>query len=209
MIQFLYDIIYTVPVCLAVISVFFPYLGMGRFFSYILSTVSGVTFVLFYHLKTRGRILLVGTCAAFAAGLFFVHRTETLSVNPKMIVVALISMGCFIIAKTADHYIRLKAALAGTALILLVFFMVNGIKPEKPAAVSVLFYILISLSEIIQIFWKKEGDTNVRKHVVCVFPFILSVMLIPMIARFPEKPYDWKFFKDIAGSIRNGYEIVI
>lgn len=209
MIPFLYDIIYTVPLCLAAAAVFFPFLDTGKVTSCLIAAVLGIVFALFYHMKTRGRIILAGICAALAAGLVFARRTDKLDVNPKIFALVLISMGCFVLVKAAGQYIRIKAAVAALALVLLAYLTVNDIKPEKITVVSAMFFILVSLAEIIQVFWKKEGDTDAKKHIVCVFPFILSVMLIPMIASFPEKPYDWKFFKDLAGSIRNGYEIVI
>ena len=45
--------------------------------------------------------------------------------------------------------------------------------------------------------WKKSGCPDIREHITRISPFLLAMCLAVCIMPLPDKPYDWKFAKNI------------
>ena len=207
----IYDLISILPVSLIAVLLGRPYFAKDEkvLFLYIASIVLTSLCVLFYRLKIRGRILLGGITAALTGGLVFAERAEVF-VNIRWILpVLVICIISFLIGKTADRYIKFRTVLAALFFLILIILMVTKSRDVKGIVVASLFYIIVSLTEAVQMSWKKEGDPGLKVHVVCMLPVILAVIIPLSLIKVPDRPYDWRFFKDLAKSIRTGCEILI
>ncbi len=211
MTAFLYDLIFILPISLA--GVLF---GRSYFvpedkapYLYAVSIAVTVFCVLLYHLKTRGRILLTGITAAIAAGVLVVTKGELLAGQTWILWTILICIAAFVIGKVANKDIRIKAVLALLMMAYLVILMVTKTGQNKALAISLIFYPLIFVLCLIQTYWNKEGDREVKNHTVYLLPFIVIACLPAVMIKAPDKPYDWKFVKNLSKNIRTGYEVVI
>ncbi len=206
----LYDIISILPISMAAALFCRPILS-GEVTSVLLYPVTiilSLLCILFYHLKTRGRIVLAGITAALTAGLAIGQKTAA-EKYIWILPVFLICVLSFVAGKIANRYIKVKAGIAVLALVTLIVLMITQTKEVKGVFVALCFYIILSIVELIQSMWTKEGDPGIRAHVVYTLPFILAVMIPLLLFSSPARPYDWSFFKNLAKNIRVGFELLI
>lgn len=211
MTEVLYDIIYIVPLSLV------PVIMTGGYFVkrlpeaavFAAGVAVSVFCVMIWHLKARGKILLGGIAAAFLTGTVIIAEKETISEHTGLLWIALVVVACFVIGKAANRYIWFKAVLAFAGTVSLILMMIYADEIKKGLFTVVISYVTVAVSEIIQVFWRKEGNTGIREHVVYMFPFILTVILLVSLIKAPDRPYDWRFVKEFAKNVRTRYEIIV
>ena len=211
MTAFIYDLITILPVSFVATLLAKGYIAQGveDMPLYTVTLILTALCILFYHLKARGRILFSGIAAAVVLGMIFARRTETFGKLLWILPVFVVCAISFLIGKAANGYIRFKAVLAAVFFAGLIIMMVFKSHDIKGTVVAALFYILLFAAEAVQTFWKKEGDPGLRAHVSFMLPFILAVIIPLSLIKAPDRPYDWRFFKDLAKSIRTGCGILI
>lgn len=214
MTESVYDFMYTMPLCLIAAIFGYSYIGVSEItpLFYAIVILAGTVCVIFRHLKARGRIIIVGISSALLVGAVLVRDAQERSAfihdNLWVIWIVLICMGCFLAGKLMNHYSKLRLASAFFGFVSLIVIMAARISVEKTAVMMILFLIMISIVEEIQIRWKKEGHTDSRKHLVFVSPFLIALLLVAILVRTPDKPYDWKFVKDFANASRIRLELI-
>ena len=211
MTAFVFDIISILPVSIVAVLFGRSYIANGAEDGplYIATGLLTILCILFCHLKARGRILLSGIAMALAFGVFFAKREELTGGYFWILPVFAICIASLLIGKAANRYIGIKAALASVLFALLIIMMVTKSRDIKGIVVASVFYIILFIAEAIQTRWKKEGDPGIRAHVVFMLPFILAVIIPLSLIKAPDRPYDWKFFKDLAKNVRVGCEMLI
>ena len=78
MILVCYDLIYTLPVCMAALLLGHSYLGIPEIttLQYLYTLTCGILCVVFSHCKARGRIILCGIIGTAIASLAFVQKMQ-------------------------------------------------------------------------------------------------------------------------------------
>lgn len=207
MTAFIYDLLYTVPASVAAAALFGNFTGLEGFLPMILAAALELICILFVHLRLRGRAIMAGTVAVGITVLFITGEgiSESLILPAKIFLICVI---CLLIHKTALRDLRIKAGIAVACLITLVILMITKTDAGPAAFLGIFFVIIASVSELIQAYWKKEGDTDERHHVVFMLPFLVALFIPFMCADIPQKPYDWKIVKIIISDIRDGIETI-
>ncbi len=180
---------------------------------WVLPVVIPVVCVLLLHMKRRGRLAAGGVMLCLAAGLFFISSGETrhafFESHGWMIPPALLSLAVFLFEEAALRYRKLKLiSVTGLAAALL-YMMFAGIHTGGTGVSMSLFYLLVTASEEIELYWKKEGKGTLPQAVTRILPFPLGVLIILMLLKAPQKPYDWAFVKKAVKNARAACELVI
>lgn len=87
--------------------------------------------------------------------------------------------------------------------------MITGHPINKIFVVVAFLLILLTVTEEIQIRWKKQGHVDRKGHVVFVAPFIFLIMLFVLITPAPDEPYDWGLAKKIYEVVTDALEGLI
>ncbi len=210
MIAFLYDMIYTIPLALSSVILLHDFLGAGSMRAMVVATIlCCFLLILFRHLKVRGRIVLGGGLGALLAGAAVVGKTELLKEGIWVLWILLIAAAAYALSLLCSRYEIARIAVGLITLTVLVALMI--VNPETPKSVFTLlfFYVSVSVCEVIQNRWPKEGHTDVKKHITWMCPFLILPFLILATVPVNDKPYDWKFVKTFLKEARIRYEVIL
>ncbi|MBR4169786.1 MAG: hypothetical protein IKR47_08670 [Lachnospiraceae bacterium] len=171
MIAFLYDMIYTIPLALSSVILLHDFLGAGSMRAAFAAFICCILLILFRHLQVRGRIVLGGGLCALLAGAAVVGKTELLKEGIWVLWILLIATAAYAFSLLASRYEIARIATGAAALTVLVILMI--VSPNTPKSVFILlfFYVSVSVCEVIQNRWPKEGHTDVKKHITWMCPF--------------------------------------
>ena len=211
MIGLLYDFVHVLVMALAIVSAVCSFVFADADLPAVIAVtmLSCVIAVLPPKLKSRGRILLAGMVLAVLFGMTLTREAGTrMEFIREHLSVLAVFLGC-VLFNHACRYIRnlrIIPVLAGTAVLL--FSLFASIPLKRPAVLAILLWIVLSLCELIQNRWRKEGDGEMEVHMVFSFPVIAVLFLILSLLKIPAVPYDWKFAKDLLKELRSGYELI-
>lgn len=79
----------------------------------------------------------------------------------------------------------------------LITAMFMKVQLPKSGVVLTILYVVLVLTEWNQRVWKKQKHENTHVFVFWVLPFLLIYFLLLCAVPVPEKPYDWKWAKDL------------
>lgn len=200
----IYDLVYMIPLCTAASILACSFAGPeeGRYAAFA-AVIVAVLVTLLMHLKTRGRILMLGIAAVTVIGTIFSGKRELLTANMWILNVLLVCAVCLVIYKGVSLDIRIKAALPAASAVVLAILTVQKREAGKTLFMCLSFIMIIYVAEVVQSRWKKEGDTDTPGHIVYILPLVLLVMIPVAFAKIPDKPFDWGFVRGIATDIRD------
>ena len=207
MTAFIYDLLYALPAGAAATALCRNFTGREGILPMVVAAALELICVLFVHLRLRGRAILAGTIAVGISVLFITGEgiSESFIWPAKILIICVI---CLLLHKAASNDLRIKAGIALICLVTLVILMITKTDVAPVAFFGIFFVIIASAAELIQAYWKKEGDTDARRHVVFMLPFIVALFIPFMCIDIPQKPYDWKIVKVIISDIRDGIETI-
>lgn len=169
--------------------------------------------VIFRRLKAKARIALLGSLAAVLTGVWLAAERESrrafAEANRWILAVLLLGILCVLFSEIAKRHplLRLIPAAGGCAVLLVA--LVRGIRPGKGTVLAILFFLVLTVVELLQLRWKKEGDTDPAAHLVYLLPFLALLFLATGFLKTPDKPYDWQFVKNFAKEVRAGVEVLV
>lgn len=197
----IYDYIYTV---LTAATLLFCYCGFSNIKAaapgmYIAALLPAAVLTLFMHLRTKEKLLVLGAVSAVSAGIFLTCRYMSglveLPAYPWLIPVILLSLISFATGILTARMTIMKAVLSLSAITFLFLTLFSYIRPAKGGIFSSMLLILVLTADLIQKNWKKEGFTDLKTHVVCTAPFLVSIVAIAALFHYPDEPYDWEIIK--------------
>ena len=180
---------------------------------YAVTLVGTAVTVLPFHLKARGRTVLAGVTAALAVGtLLSVSPGERMKFLSSSIWVLWVLLGCLfcvLFERLVKNNRKLRIIPAAAGILVLVFCLIRGIRVEKMPVLMILLLIVLTIVERFQEGWQKEGDTDTQAHVVYLLPFLFLLFLMTGGMNASEKPYNWKFVKDLARNAQYHFELIM
>jgi len=214
MIPYLYNFLYIIPLSLA--TMIFGYTfsgaetpGVSR---YVVSLIAAGIFVCLRQMENRGRVILSGTVTMVLTGVVLVQksgeRVEFLLDNRWIMQIVILSLFAFLAGQLMTAFRRARLGMAFILAGILCFTMVQEIKPPSVGVACLLFLLLLVYAEEIQRKWKKSGETDEKKHLVYIAPFLLVGFLTVTEITAPEKPYDWHFAKVLWERAKDGFEVL-
>ncbi len=149
----------------------------------------------FRHGSLKIRLIIGAAILALSAGIFFAvaeeDRAGFFAERLWILLVLLIILGAFIAGELLSAFRLLRIACAAVCLGIIVFLIIRG-KDPGALTCAMLFTIILSviISEV-QHYWKKEGETDERKHMVSIIPFIFLCSVLVLCSPFSKDPYGW------------------
>lgn len=199
----LYDLINILPCSLLTVMLFGRYAGIpeGSLLSYALCLIFSSGMILLRNTKKQNRLRSIGIVSVFIAGLLLAAGREyrQLFITEYFWVINLLglSAAAFVFGIVMDKNIWIRRAAAAALLVYCITGTILGQKISKEVFALVCFVLLVRLAEEVQRKWKKIGCPDIREHITRISPFLLAMCLAVCIMPLPDKPYDWKFAKNI------------
>ncbi len=123
----------------------------------------------------------------------------------ELLQVVFISLLCFSIQILLEKYYPCKAVFSALLFSVLLFCMFAKKTLSHAGVVFVLFYIVLTCVEGIQLKWEKTKNKDVKAHMIWIMPFIAVYFILMLIMPAPKKPYDWQFVKNAFTRIRESF----
>ena len=203
----LYDLLFLVPLTAAVASFASPLYdtSVPEHLRLLTAVASAVYFVLIIRFRLRERIILLGlTVTTILAFIFYHPRGERLSFIVKhrwIASVALIALLCRLIFMFSEKIIHIRMIAAAAFIIISVVSLYTGYDVGKAAVLSMAFYILMTVVDLIQRRSNKDGDPDTVKHLVFTSPVFIILFAAISFISIPEQPYDWGFVSSISDAM--------
>ncbi len=208
MTEFIYDLVYGLPIAQILVLMTGPVFGVpaDSKIGCIVASVFLILIIALIHASLKTRLMIVGITAAFITGAFFVIGEEgrkslmgeySFLLTCLILAVAAVIVGLLISKK---KWIRRLAALA--FIVTAVFYMVMRLYINKFAAAMLFLTVLLCVLEEVQRNWIKSGFTSVKSHMAVISPILLVLSLAVFWLPAPDEPYDWEF-------VRSGWERVV
>jgi len=215
MIELIFDLMHMIPLCMIGIITAYKYWGIDDIAPgyYIWAMMVGMIYTLFWHQKTKIKGAIAGVLSVGILGTWIVAGDEfrewLLQDHIRIVWTIIIGMCCFVIGQLALRNRKVDVAMSLAGLITLAVMLFGNIRPDKYAVLMVFFYIVLTIVKEIQCRWKKEGDIQIKAHTVYVMPYVIAVFIVMSLFKVPDKPYDWRLFKDMAKNVRVQYEVIM
>ena len=202
----LYDIINILPCSLLTVMLFGRYAGIpeGSLLSYALCLIFSSGMILLRNTKKQNRLRSIGIVSVFIAGLLLAAGKEYrhLFITEYFWIIRLLglSAAAFAVGIVMDKNIWIRRAAAAALLVYCITGTILGQKISKEVFALICFVLLVRLAEEVQRKWEKSGCPDIREHITRISPFLLALSLIVYMMPSPDKPYGWKFAKNIYSS---------
>lgn len=200
-----YELLYTIPICIAAVLLGEPAL---RFDSsagdvMIALAVCGLCATV-KKLKIRGLLIMTGIILAPVIGILLFVDSEKISLilQEKWVWLAVgMGVASFIVGLLVVDFRKIRLALSGIAIVGLVLIVVFRQTTKQVGIVMVLFLLLLSALDEIQLNWKKKGYPDRKSHMVFIAPFVVVLVAGLSAVKAPDTPYQWGFVRNIASFV--------
>ncbi len=215
---FFYDLLYCFSVSILSVSLLWDHTGAKEhaIAGVIIAVILPVFFTAVKNAGRRFKLLILGIPSVIAVSVLSLtglkEGIEYLSSNLWILWLVFICIGAYLLAVLIRSYIlvrRIAAMVIIAGAILLTYYN----EPIKKVSVAVaMLLLLIFLVEMIQRKWNKVGDTDMKRHVACISPFLLVFALLVLASPARKEAYDWKFavelyYKAVAGFDRINFSL--
>ncbi|MCR5654814.1 MAG: transglutaminase-like domain-containing protein [Lachnospiraceae bacterium] len=209
MINFLFDLIYIVPLSLIpsfwALAYYYPkapLLPLG-----ILCAFLSVCILIFAHLKTGGKLILGGAFLTLLAVSYAVCPAEIkdvlLTEYSRFVPYLLCSVGMTLVGKLCSNIRAFKIILSLLLIIGLSLSLAFRIDPGQFTVSLSFFYILCTITDETRIRHRGKEHPDHKAHLVCIAPFLVLFLILLLSAHVSEKPYDWAPFMKIYHAAAN------
>ncbi len=113
----------------------------------------------------------------------------------------LIALICYLLQLVLGKDFRVKTAVALLVVAALVFSCFAEKEISHVGVGLGICYLVMVVMEAIQRNWKKEKTKSLQSYMLWMVPFLLIYLWVLLWMPVPDKPYDWKFFKEIYNQI--------
>ncbi|MBQ1377361.1 MAG: transglutaminase domain-containing protein [Lachnospiraceae bacterium] len=198
-----YTFLYLLPLSLISSRYGYSLLGLAEPDSalYASAVILSLLMVVFLYQNARGRLIIAGI--VFEMALLFIllrpaeERIPYMEEHIRYLYTFLMVLSLLLLVLFMNRFIVAKIIFAGLLLAFLAVMLALSREVPRMVVCLILFFILMTLAELIQLRWKKSGDNTLKKHLVLISPFILGVFIAAVSIKPPSQPYDWHFARKI------------
>lgn len=210
MMSVLYDICNILPLPLVMLMLFGSYIGIpaDNVIVYGECLAVSVWMLLLKSADKKAGLRSIGVVAVFVSGLALMAGEENRRLFIEgyswVLITAGVSAAAVLAGIVMMKDIWLRRAGAAALFVYSVISAYFGWKVNKAAFALICFYLLVRMSDEIQLVWVKSGYTDIREHTARVSPFLFAACLIVYLSPAPAKPYDWQLAKNICSLVVSG-----
>ena len=179
---------------------------------WLIALVFLIVCALFRYGSLKIRLIIAAILISLCVGVFFaVDKEERFVFFSERSWVALVLLAALLSYTLGDLLSRLRwmripaAALSFCAA---VFLLIREEDPGILTSAMLFTLILTTVTSEVEHYWKKEGGTDERRHMVGIIPFMILCAVLVLFTPSPAEPYDWpvahriwQFAKDTATRI--------
>lgn len=205
----IYDLAFSIPLAAAVSSLYMMqmYPDVPAVLYLVTVCASSVYALLIRHLRSRGRLVIAGgTVTLILTALFGTSRKymyDLFKDHKWAVYVAAFAIACTIMIMISNRYRIIRQIAAAILLIFLPLSLIMRFPLSKPAVISICALTVTVIADEIQHSCIKDGETDAKKHLVFIYPFILAVFIIASIVKTPDRPYDWDFVRKSVSFVKS------
>lgn len=202
MVTLVYELLCVFTIASGLLSSLSEILGLGEpgFLLLFFELALAGLFVIFKNSTTAGKLISVGILSSFTIFVLFLSRYESFIgkaiENIRLLWLLAFALAAFLIGELIAYVRVFGIVITAVTFISLIPFTLFKIDINKLFAASVFFLLLFTLTREIQLRWKKQGDTEIKTHMVFISPFIIITVLLVFLMPSSSKPYDWKIVKN-------------
>lgn len=194
----LYDILYMLPV----------FWGAGIYINSqlaqpidslgfsIVSVLISISISAFLNIKSKFKYLIPGLVVIIAIATVLVHvpeeRMEFLNSNIWIVVLLFCGIFTSFLTKLAGKYTVARRSLAVLIIGVCATFMTLRHDMDKLSLILLFLEVMVCVASDVQTGWIKTKDTDIKRHLVYVTPFLIVIALAVYKIPARETPYDWK-----------------
>lgn len=203
MVTFTYELIYVFTAATGLLGLLAELLGLGKagFLLFIIQLAVTSLFVIFKNNGLTGKLISVGVLSSFTILLVILSRNEAFMgkavENIRILWILAFALGGFILGELLAYLRIARIIIALGSFISLIPFLFLNVNVSKLYVVAAFSLMIFMLASEFQRKWKKSGDTDLKKHIVFVSPFIVLVLLLLLISPAPAEKYQWKVVKNV------------
>ncbi len=181
------------------------------FLIYFITFAVSLTGVLLMKLKAKARLFLVGTAAALICGILLsvpaVSKTAFLHTCLQFLWIPAAGITAVLFERLSEWNPRLRLIPCICGCMIFAVCLISRIQLSKPAVLFILLYMVITVIDLLQRSWKKEGNAMPEAHTVYTFPFIALLFFCLFFFNAPDHPYEWQFVRTVLRKARVTYEL--
>ncbi len=204
--EFLYESVYSVLTALTALFVYCGWNGIDRITLLMAAVVliPAVSVSLALYAGTTGRLVSAGLVLADVLLLIFQDNGKVrffTFIKPYILELILLAVISYVLARLMTMFYAARYAALGCLLILTGLVLYGTLEISGYYVFPAVFLGMLCVSDNIQGRWKREGDTDKRKHMIAVLPFMTVIVLTASLIHYPDKPYDWKIVFEIKDAL--------
>lgn len=173
----------------------------------IIAILMVIAILIIRHVVTQNKTIAIITFAVWAVAIGVAAKIDGHSIisGRSMWILNGIIAGILtvILSRLMDHFKWLRLLVAAGLMGGMVTLLILRQTPEKLTVASAFLFILLTAVDFVQMYWKKSGDCEHKKHLVFIAPFLIILAIVLYKSPAPKKPYDWRITKTIAKVVKN------
>ena len=196
MTDLLYELIYVSVSSLGVLSLLGKELGIDvGIIEVVIGLISAGIFLLYKRLKMTGRLIITGILIMIIITGVLLYPNDIIRqiMIEKISYIWLPVIG--LIGFTAGELICfskiIRVIVSAAGIGWMAVCPVFGFAVEKLFVAAGFMIVLLTVTELVQSTWEKQGHTGRKGHVVYLSPFIFIIAIFVFVMPAPDKPYDW------------------
>ena len=128
-------------------------------------------------------------------------------VGYELIQVGVVTIGCYMLQIAVDRCFPLQIGLAIGFICNLLYGLFMQHAMQQLAVALMTGYILITIAEVIEKYWKKEKSQDSRQYMVWLFPFFVLYIFLLSVTPVSDSPYDWKLARNLYAGVKERFTI--
>ena len=201
MVTLIYELLYVITFAAGILSISSKFLGLGKagFILFIIELFLASIFVVLKNGKVTGRLISIGLLSSYT--IFILILNSYNEANQKefdamgLLWLLAIALLAFLMGELSAYGRAFRVIVSILSFASLVAFTITKYEIGKVYVVAVFSLIIFTVASEIQKRWKKHGDTDMKKHMVYISPFIVATIFFLLISPYSTKPYGWPVVK--------------
>ena len=209
MIAFFYELLFVIPSALALLGIFASPAGFGEvtLLLLVLQLIPALLLIVYKNGGISGKIVTLGIASSVVILLIILSRYEfflsRIVENKNYLFMLLFALAGFAAGELIAYIRGARIVVSVAALVFLVLSVFLKYGVDKIFVVSAFLIMLLTIALELQKSWKKEGNTDLKAHIVYISPFIVLIAAIVLIAPSSDKRYDWRGVKKAYSFVNN------
>ncbi|MCR5847492.1 MAG: transglutaminase-like domain-containing protein [Lachnospiraceae bacterium] len=192
-----YEILYVFVMASGLISWLSVPLGLGKagLWLLIIQLAAACLFGVFKNCGLTGKLISSGILSTYTIFIVilevFNRFSDRFEGSVRFLWIPAIGAIAFIMGEMLAYFRVFEIIFASLSFLSLIPLTVIKVETGRIYIAAVFFLSLLTAASEIQRHWKKYGDTEIKKHLVYISPFLALIVAVVLLAPYSPTPYSW------------------